>query len=51
VTAKGVALHFAPRVGSYRPWWKSIAVTVHGAKGLTKTIPDQPGLATVEIGG
>jgi alpha-glucosidase len=50
VTPQGVALHFTPRLGSYRPWWKSIVVTVHGVKGVTKTIPDQPGLATIEIG-
>lgn len=28
--ASGVKLSFAPREGSYRPWWKAIAVTVHG---------------------
>jgi alpha-glucosidase len=51
VTATGVALRFAQREGTYRPWWKSIAVTVHGAKSVTKTIPDQPVAATVQIGG
>jgi alpha-glucosidase len=48
-TPKGIALHFGAREGSYRPWWKSIAVTVHGASASTKTIPDQPDEATVTI--
>ncbi len=51
VTANGVALHFGAREGTYRPWWKWIAVTVHGARAVTKTIPDQPGPATVQISG
>src|SRR3954451_3802892 len=38
VTPRGIALHFGPRDGTYQPWWKSIAVTVHGAHVLTKTI-------------
>ncbi|WP_155262976.1 TIM-barrel domain-containing protein, partial [Sphingomonas segetis] len=50
-TAKGLSLHFGQRVGSYAPWWKSISVTVHGARALTMTIPDQPNAATVEISG
>jgi len=49
VTGHGVALHFRPREGTYRPWWKSIAVTVHGARPVTTTIPDQPRAATVQI--
>ena len=49
VTGHGVALHFGPREGTYRPWWKSIAVTVHGARPVTTTIPDQPRAATVQI--
>ena len=51
VTAKGVALQFGPREGTFRPWWKSIAVTVHGANSVTRTIPDQAVAATVQIGG
>jgi alpha-glucosidase len=50
-TAKGLSLHFGQRVGSYAPWWKSISVTVHGARAVTMTIPDQPNAATVEISG
>jgi alpha-glucosidase len=50
-SAKGVTLRFAPREGSYRPWWKSIVVTVHGPRTVAKTIADQPGAATVEISG
>jgi alpha-glucosidase len=49
VTAKGVSLHFARREGSYPPWWKSIQVTLHGAKPLTRTIADQPREATIAI--
>jgi alpha-glucosidase len=29
----GLRLHFDKRLGSYRPWWKSIAVTIHGWEG------------------
>lgn len=49
LTATGVTLHFGPREGSYRPWWKSIVVTVHGSPTVSKTIADQPASATVEI--
>jgi alpha-glucosidase len=49
VTSRGVTLHFGAREGSYAPWWKSIAVTVHGAHPITRTIPDQPRAATVSI--
>jgi alpha-glucosidase len=48
-TGEGVTLHFGSREGSYRPWWTSIAVTVHGAHPVTRTIPDQPRAATVSI--
>jgi alpha-glucosidase len=41
VTARGVVLRFGPRQGSYRPWWKQIAVTVHGRQDARMTIPDQ----------
>jgi alpha-glucosidase len=51
VTKSGLALHFGAREGSYRPWWRSIAVTVHGATTITRRIPDQPSEATVQIGG
>ena len=29
----GLMLHFDRREGSFRPWWKQIAVTVHGWSG------------------
>ncbi len=29
----GIMLHFDKREGSFRPWWKQIAVTVHGWSG------------------
>jgi alpha-glucosidase len=51
VTPKGVVLHFASRVGAYAPWWKSIAVTVHGPRVLSKVIPDEPNAASVDISG
>jgi len=49
VTEKGVALRFGPREGAYQPWWKQIAVTVHGARAKRMIIPDQPRAATVLI--
>jgi len=49
VTPKGVSLTFGARAGNYRPWWKQIAVTVHGAEGGSMTIPDQPRAKTVLI--
>jgi alpha-glucosidase len=33
VTPTGLTLDFEPRQGAYRPWWKEIAVTVHGWDG------------------
>jgi len=50
VTSKGVVLNFGPRQGSWRPWWKQIAVTVHGSHSASMTIPDQPRAADVVIG-
>jgi alpha-glucosidase len=32
----GLMLHFDRREGSFRPWWKQIAVTVHGWSGPAK---------------
>ncbi len=29
----GLMIHFEKRVGSYKPWWKQIEVTVHGWTG------------------
>jgi alpha-glucosidase len=49
VTAKGVTLHFAAREGSYRPWWKSILLTVHGTKPVSRIVPDQPAPATIDL--
>jgi alpha-glucosidase len=49
VTEKGVALQFARREGAYKPWWKQIAVTVHGPRPVRMTIADQPRAATVLI--
>lgn len=49
VTPGGIALRFGPRQGSWRPWWKEIAVTVHGAKEVRKLIPDQPRAAQILI--
>jgi alpha-glucosidase len=33
MTAQGLAIQFQPRAGTYRPWWKELAVTVHGWSG------------------
>jgi alpha-glucosidase len=49
VTPTGVELRFGKRQGSYRPWWKQIAVTVHGAQRLRMTIADQPRAGKVVI--
>ncbi len=40
----GIMLHFDKREGSFRPWWKQIAVTVHGWSGPAKV----RGVADVE---
>jgi alpha-glucosidase len=48
-TAKGIALRFGQRQGSYRPWWKQIDVTIHGLRTTRMTIPDQPRAAEVLI--
>ncbi len=49
VTPNGVALRFGPREGLWRPWWKQIAVTVHGTEAARTLIPDQPRAAEVLI--
>ena len=49
VSAKGVSLSFGEREGAYRPWWKQIAVTVHGASPKRMLIADQPHAATIAI--
>ena len=49
VTTSGVSLRFEKRKGTYRPWWKSILVTVHGPRPAQKVIADQPRAATVPI--
>jgi alpha-glucosidase len=49
VTPTSVSLQFGPREGRFRPWWKSISVTVHGTQGARMTIPDQPRATTIEI--
>ena len=49
VTEKGVALRFGLREGPYKPWWRQIAVTVHGARAKRMIIPDQPRAATLLI--
>ena len=32
----GLMLHFGKREGRFKPWWKQIAVTVHGWSGPAK---------------
>ena len=49
LTPKGVVLRFGRRQGSWRPWWKKIAVTVHGPREVHMTISDQPRPAEVAI--
>lgn len=40
----GIMLHFDKREGSFKPWWKQVAVTVHGWSGPAKV----RGVADVE---
>jgi alpha-glucosidase len=49
VTPRGLELQFGARNGAYRPWWKQIAITVHGPRPARKTVADQPRAATVVI--
>jgi alpha-glucosidase len=49
LTPKGLALSFGARQGSYRAWWKEIAVTVHGAQPVRMTIADHPRAGEVLI--
>jgi alpha-glucosidase len=49
VTSDGVSLRFEKREGSYRPWWTSIMVTVHGPRPARRVISDQPRAATIQI--
>jgi alpha-glucosidase len=49
VSPSGLSLSFGEREGTYRPWWKQIAVTVHGPRPAHMVIPDQPHAATVAI--
>jgi alpha-glucosidase len=48
-TPNGIALRFGPRQGRWRPWWKQIAVTVHGAQTTRATIADQPRAKEIAI--
>ncbi len=50
-TANRVSLRFGRRDGTYRPWWKTIAVTVYGSHPAHMTIRDQPRAATILITG
>ena len=45
----GLALKLGWREGACRPWWASLAVIVHGAKLISKRIPDQPRAATIQF--
>ncbi|MES2327591.1 MAG: TIM-barrel domain-containing protein [Pseudomonadota bacterium] len=49
VTPTGVRLRFGQRQGSWRPWWRTIAVTVHGAQPTSMTIADHPRAGEVLI--
>jgi alpha-glucosidase len=39
-TPAGLVLQFGPRAGTFRPWWKEIAVTVHGWRNATARVSD-----------
>ena len=49
VTPAGVRLRFGQRHGNWRPWWTTIAVTVHGAQPTAKVIADHPAAGDVMI--
>jgi alpha-glucosidase len=49
VTDKGVALSFGDRLGTFKPWWTAIAVTVHGSRTVRRTIADQPRAAVIRV--
>jgi alpha-glucosidase len=49
MTPQGVRLSFGARQGNWRPWWNSIAVTVHGAQPTRMTIRDHPRAGDVVI--
>jgi alpha-glucosidase len=44
VTPSGIAIQFGPRQGAYKPWWRSISVTIHGWTGAASVsnIPSAP---------
>jgi alpha-glucosidase len=42
IVPSGVAVWFNQRQGSWRPWWKQIAITVHGPHEAHMTVADQP---------
>ena len=44
-----LSLHFAAREGHYKPWWKEIAVTVHGWQGAAHATLDDKALAAAAI--
>lgn len=48
-TAKGTAVTFGPREGSWHPWWKQIEVAVHGPRGGHVLIADQSSAAEILI--
>lgn len=45
----GLSIRFGKRVGSYKPWWTRIAITVHGPAAARRTIADMPGGGTVLV--
>jgi alpha-glucosidase len=49
VIGDAVTLRFGAREGAWRPWWKQIAVTVHGPRPKHILIPDQARAATIPI--
>ena len=46
VTADGLTIDFAPAEGSFRPWWHSIAVTVHDWSGAAIVQRDRTAVAS-----
>ncbi|MBB5715216.1 alpha-glucosidase (family GH31 glycosyl hydrolase) [Sphingomonas aerophila] len=46
LTATGLEISFDKRQGSYKPWWKQVAVTVHGWQGAARVARGTSALAS-----
>jgi alpha-glucosidase len=49
ISKDGLSVRFDKRIGSHKPWWTQIAITVHGPAARRRTIADMPGGGTVLV--